>query len=61
MATQVILPKVDMAMEEGTIHSWKVAEGATVKAGDLLFEIETDKANMEIEAPAAGVLGKILV
>jgi pyruvate dehydrogenase E2 component (dihydrolipoamide acetyltransferase) len=61
MATQVILPKVDMAMEEGTIHAWKVAEGATVKAGDLLFEIETDKANMEIEAPAAGVLGKILV
>ena len=61
MATQVILPKVDMAMEEGTIHAWKVAEGASVKAGDLLFEIETDKANMEIEAPAAGVLGKILV
>ena len=61
MATEVILPKVDMAMEEGTIHAWKVAEGATVKAGDLLFEIETDKANMEIEAPAAGVLGKILV
>lgn len=61
MATEVILPKVDMAMESGTIHAWKVAEGATVKAGDLLFEIETDKANMEIEAPCSGVLGKILV
>ena len=61
MATEVILPKVDMAMESGIIHAWKVAEGDAVKAGDLLFEIETDKANMEIEAPAAGVLGKILV
>lgn len=61
MATEVILPKVDMAMESGTIHAWKVAEGAAVKAGDLLFEIETDKANMEIEAPISGVLGKILV
>ena len=61
MATEVILPKVDMAMEEGTIHSWKVAEGASVKSGDLLFEIETDKANMEIEAPASGILAKIIV
>lgn len=56
MATEVILPKVDMDMATGRISRWLVAEGATVKQGDPLFEIETDKAAMEIEAPASGVL-----
>jgi pyruvate dehydrogenase E2 component (dihydrolipoamide acetyltransferase) len=56
MATEVILPKVDMDMATGRIARWFFAEGATVKAGDALFEIETDKAAMEIEAPASGLL-----
>jgi pyruvate dehydrogenase E2 component (dihydrolipoamide acetyltransferase) len=56
MATEVILPKVDMDMATGRISRWLVAEGAAVKQGDPLFEIETDKAAMEIEAPASGVL-----
>ena len=56
MATEVILPKVDMDMATGRISRWLVPEGAAVKQGDPLFEIETDKAAMEIEAPASGVL-----
>lgn len=56
MATEVILPKVDMDMATGRISRWLVAEGAAVKQGDPLFEIETDKAAMEIEAPASGIL-----
>ncbi|MDE2383807.1 MAG: pyruvate dehydrogenase complex dihydrolipoamide acetyltransferase [Alphaproteobacteria bacterium] len=59
MATEVILPKVDMDMATGRISRWLVAEGATVKQGDPLFEMETDKAAMEVEAPAGGVLGGI--
>jgi pyruvate dehydrogenase E2 component (dihydrolipoamide acetyltransferase) len=56
MATEVILPKVDMDMATGRISRWLVAEGSAVKQGDPLFEIETDKAAMEIEAPASGIL-----
>ncbi len=56
MATEVILPKVDMDMATGRISRWLVAEGAAVKQGDPLFEIETDKAAMEIESPASGIL-----
>jgi pyruvate dehydrogenase E2 component (dihydrolipoamide acetyltransferase) len=60
MATEVILPKVDMDMATGRISRWLVAEGAAVKQGDPLFEMETDKAAMEVEAPASGVLGGII-
>jgi pyruvate dehydrogenase E2 component (dihydrolipoamide acetyltransferase) len=56
MATEVILPRVDMDMETGKFSAWLVQEGETVKKGQPLFEIETDKAAMEVEAPAAGVL-----
>ncbi|WP_284282727.1 biotin/lipoyl-containing protein, partial [Mesorhizobium amorphae] len=56
MPVEVILPKVDMDMATGQISRWFVAEGAAVKQGDVLFEIETDKAAMEIDAPASGVL-----
>lgn len=56
MATEVILPKVDMDMATGRISRWFVADGAAVKQGDVLFEIETDKAAMDIEAPASGLL-----
>ena len=56
MPTEVILPKVDMDMATGKISRWFVEEGSTVKKGDVLFEIETDKAAMEIDAPASGTL-----
>jgi pyruvate dehydrogenase E2 component (dihydrolipoamide acetyltransferase) len=59
MATEVILPKVDMDMSTGRISKWLVAEGAQVKKGDPLFEIETDKAAMEVESPGAGRLGGV--
>ena len=60
MPVEVILPKVDMDMATGQISRWFVAEGAVVKQGDLLFEIETDKAAMEIDAPAAGTIRDIV-
>ncbi len=56
MATEVILPKVDMDMSTGTMATWHVEDGATVKKGQAIFDIETDKAAMEIEAPADGVI-----
>ena len=59
MPVEVILPKVDMDMATGQISRWFVAEGAAVKQGDLLFEIETDKAAMEIDAPAGGIVRDI--
>ncbi|MBB6468521.1 pyruvate dehydrogenase E2 component (dihydrolipoamide acetyltransferase) [Aminobacter lissarensis] len=59
MPVEVILPKVDMDMATGRISRWYVGEGATVKKGDLLFEIETDKAAMEIDAPASGTIRDI--
>ena len=55
-AIEVILPKVDMDMESGAISAWKVAEGAFVNEGDILFEMETDKAMMEVEAPGTGII-----
>ena len=55
-AIEVILPKVDMDMESGVIVAWKVAEGDRVQAGDILFDMETDKAMMEVEAPGSGVI-----
>ena len=59
MPVEVILPKVDMDMATGRISKWFFAEGAKVEKGDVLFEIETDKAAMEIDAPASGVLRDI--
>lgn len=56
MAAEVILPKVDMDMTTGTIAVWHVKDGDTVKKGQPLFDIETDKAAMEIESPADGVI-----
>ncbi len=61
MITKVVLAKLSPTMEEGTIVRWAKQEGDAVKVGDVLAEIETDKANMEMEALAAGVLRKILV
>lgn len=59
MAVEVILPKVDMDMETGQISRWYAKDGDTVTKGQLLFEIETDKAAMEIDAPASGILGDV--
>lgn len=56
MATEVLLPKLGMNMESATILSWRVQEGDTVAVGDVLAEVETDKAVIELEAEAAGVL-----
>jgi pimeloyl-ACP methyl ester carboxylesterase len=56
MPTPIIMPRVDMDMETGRIARWLVEAGATVSQGDALFEIETDKATMEIEAPTSGTL-----
>ena len=56
---EVILPRVDMDMTTGKIAKWFVAEGETVARGEALFEIELDKAAMEIEVPAAGVLSGV--
>jgi pyruvate dehydrogenase E2 component (dihydrolipoamide acetyltransferase) len=61
MITRVVLAKLSPTMEEGTIVKWSKREGDTIKVGDVLAEIETDKANMEMEALGAGVLRKVLV
>ena len=60
MPIEVIMPKVDMVMDEGTVGQWYKSEGEAVQAGELLFDIETDKATMEIEAPASGTLARVL-
>ena len=61
MATELLMPALSPTMEEGTLGKWLVKEGDTVSAGDLLAEIETDKATMELEAVDDGVMGPILV
>jgi pyruvate/2-oxoglutarate dehydrogenase complex dihydrolipoamide acyltransferase (E2) component len=53
---EVIMPKVDMAMTEGTIALWRYRAGEIVRAGEPLFDITTDKADVEVEAPASGTL-----
>jgi len=59
--SKVVLAKLSPTMEEGTIVKWNKKEGDVIKQGDVLAEIETDKANMEMESQANGVLRKILV
>ena len=61
MATKIVMAQLSPTMEEGKLLEWKVAEGDSVEASDLLAEIETDKANMDIEALGGGVVLKILV
>ena len=61
MAIEILMPALSPTMEEGTLAKWLVKEGDTVAAGDILAEIETDKATMEFEAVDEGVIGKILV
>jgi pyruvate dehydrogenase E2 component (dihydrolipoamide acetyltransferase) len=59
MATEVIMPKVDMVMDTGTFVEWLKNEGDQVKKGEPLFIVLTDKANIEIEAPASGILAGV--
>ncbi|KFE36326.1 pyruvate dehydrogenase complex dihydrolipoamide acetyltransferase [Thioclava atlantica] len=61
MATQILMPALSPTMEEGTLAKWLVKEGDTVSSGDIIAEIETDKATMEFEAVDEGTIGKILV
>ncbi|NOB90541.1 pyruvate dehydrogenase complex dihydrolipoamide acetyltransferase [Roseobacter sp. HKCCD7397] len=61
MPTEILMPALSPTMEEGTLAKWLVKEGDEVSSGDLLAEIETDKATMEFEAVDEGVIGKILV
>ena len=61
MPTEILMPALSPTMEEGTLAKWLVKEGDTVSSGDLLAEIETDKATMEFEAVDEGVIGKIMV
>jgi pyruvate dehydrogenase E2 component (dihydrolipoamide acetyltransferase) len=61
MITKVVMPKLSDAMETGKVIKWLKKEGDAVKGGDVIAEIETDKANVEIEAFGTGVLRKILV
>ena len=60
MATRVVMPKLTDTMEEGVVLGWKKHEGDQVAAGDVLAEIETDKAVMDLEAFGSGTLRKIL-
>ena len=61
MATEVLMPALSPTMTEGKIARWLKSEGEPVRAGDVLAEIETDKATMEVEAIDEGVLAKIVI
>ena len=61
MPTNILMPALSPTMEEGTLAKWLKNEGDTIKSGDVIAEIETDKATMEVEATDEGTLGKILI
>ena len=61
MAQEVLMPKLGLTMTEGTIEEWKYKEGDSVKKGDILFSVATDKLTNDVEAEADGVLLKILL
>src|SRR5438045_4308167 len=61
MATNILMPALSPTMTEGTLSRWLKKEGENVHAGDVIAEIETDKATMEVEAVDEGVMGKIVV
>jgi pyruvate dehydrogenase E2 component (dihydrolipoamide acetyltransferase) len=61
MPTQILMPQLSPTMEEGKLAAWHVKEGDRVRSGDVVAEIETDKATMEVEAPEDGIIGKLLV
>ena len=61
MSHNILMPALSPTMEEGNLVKWLVKEGDTVSAGDVIAEIETDKATMEVEAVDEGIVGKIMV
>ena len=61
MPTQILMPALSPTMTEGNLAKWLKAEGDSIEAGDVIAEIETDKATMEVEAVDEGILGKILI
>ncbi|MGL4314362.1 MAG: biotin/lipoyl-containing protein, partial [Sphingomonas sp.] len=61
MAIEIKMPALSPTMEEGTLAKWLVKEGDAIKSGDIMAEIETDKATMEFEAVDEGVVARILV
>jgi len=61
MAVEILMPALSPTMEDGTLAKWLIKEGDTVKSGQIIAEIETDKATMEFEAVDEGVIGKLLV
>ena len=61
MTVNITMPALSPTMEEGTLAKWHVKEGDTVTSGDVIAEIETDKATMEVEAVDEGKIGKIVV
>jgi len=60
MATEVLMPKMGLTMTEGTIEEWKKKEGDTVKVGDVLYSVATDKLTNDVECDTDGTLLKIL-
>src|SRR3954451_15109936 len=61
MPTQILMPALSPTMEKGNLAKWLKKEGDQVKSGDVLAEIETDKATMEVEAVDEGTVGKLLI
>ena len=61
MITKVVMPKLSDAMETGKVIKWLKKEGDVIKGGDVIAEVETDKANVELEAFGSGVLRKVVV
>src|SRR6201986_3502194 len=61
MSIDILMPALSPTMEEGTLAKWHIKAGDTVKSGDVIAEIETDKATMEVEAVDEGVVDEILV
>jgi len=61
MASEIVMPRMGLTMEEGTLVGWRKSVGQKISAGEPLFEIETDKSTVEVEALESGVLGRILV
>jgi pyruvate dehydrogenase E1 component beta subunit len=61
MSVDILMPALSPTMEEGTLSKWLKKEGDAVKSGDIIAEIETDKATMEVEAVDEGILSRIVV
>ena len=61
MTTPILMPRLSPTMEEGKLAKWHVKEGDAVRSGDVVAEVETDKATMEVEAAEDGVIGKLLL